>query len=107
MLECGIRMRDVVAKPCPFCGAKGKVKCESRKRVVYRNDFGEVVEYRTYHIRCTVCNARGGTVGGLVGRDTETEKVKICGIYVTVHTDGYFERQALRKWNRRSDDDKR
>lgn len=103
MLECGTRFRDVVAAHCPFCGAKGKVKCESRKSVVYRNCYGEVVEYRTYHIRCTSCNARGGTVGGLVGRDVETEKVKIYGEYVIVHTDGYYERLALEKWNRRAD----
>lgn len=91
--------RDVVAAPCPFCGAKGNVRCESRKRQVWGNDFGDFAEYRTYHIRCTACNARGGTVGGLVGKEHKT--VKIYGKDTILHTDGYYERLALEKWNRR------
>lgn len=101
MAEHGIRFRDVVAEQCPFCGAKGNVRCESRKRQVWRNDFGDFVEYRTYHIRCTVCNARGCTVGGLVGK--EQKIVKIYGKDTLVHTYGYYERLALEKWNRRAD----
>ena len=94
-------IRDVVAAPCPFCGAKGNVRCESKKRQVWRNGFGDVAEYRTYHIRCTACNARGGTVGGLVGNEQKT--VKIYGKDTILYTDGYYERLALEKWNRRAD----
>ena len=101
MLECGIRLRDVVAAHCPFCGAKGKVRCESRRREIWRNDFGDVVVYRTYHIRCTVCNARGGTVGGLVANERKT--VKIYGQDTLVQPHSYYERKALEKWNRRAD----
>ena len=103
MRECGIRICDVVAEACPFCGAKGNVRCESRKRQGWRNWFGYLVEYRTYHIRCTACNARGGTVGGLVGN--EQKIVKIYGTDTLLHTDGYYERLALEKWNRRADND--
>lgn len=103
MLECGIRIRDVVAEACPFCGAKGKVRCESRKRQVWRNDFGDYVEYRTYHIRCTACNARGGTVGGLVTYANEFKIIKIYGQETLVQTHSYYERKALEKWNRRAD----
>ena len=90
----------MVAAPCPFCGAKGHVRCESRKRQVWRTGFGDVVEYRTYHIRRTACNARGGTVGGLVGNEQKT--VIIYGEETLLHTDGYYERLALEKWNRRA-----
>lgn len=98
-----MRIRDVVAEKCPFCGAKGKVRCESRKRRDFFNDFGAIIEYRTYHIRCTACNARGGTVGGFVGQYMEMEDytVKINGEDTVIHSGKYFERKALEKWNRR------
>ena len=101
MAEHGIRFRDVVAAQCPFCGAKGKVRCESRRREIWRNGLGDVCEYRTYHIRCTVCNARGATAGGQCVPSERT--VKIYGTETLVHSYKYYHDKAAEAWNRRSD----
>ena len=88
-------------KPCPFCGAKSKIKIESRKREVWRNGFGDYAEYRTFHVRCTVCNARGGTVGGMCGNPERI--VKMYGEVVELHSFKYYEAKAITAWNRRAD----
>lgn len=87
-------------KFCPFCGAEHHCKVESRKRSTWRNSFGDAAYYRTYHVRCTVCNARGATVGGMVG---DTERVVLMyGKEVTLHPSYYYAEKAIELWNKRA-----
>ena len=95
-------MPDIELKPCPFCGTKGKAKIESRKRDVWRNDFGDAAYYRTYHVRCTVCNARGATVGGLTSPTICGDKVvKMYGKETVLHPYAFYRDKAVEAWNRR------
>ncbi len=52
-------------KPCPFCGST-KLKIESKSKLHGYTGLDIRVERHTYSVRCNVCFARGGAVGGLV-----------------------------------------
>lgn len=97
-------MDNIELKPCPFCGAKNHATIESRRRHTWRNGFGDLVEYESFHVRCTVCHARGATVSGYVGRTEYNGKiVNIYGNDVILHRYSYYAEKAVEAWNRRVD----
>ena len=58
-------MSETKLKPCPFCGS------EKLKIAKQSNLHGHIagiwrVESHTYSVRCNLCHARGGAVGGKV-----------------------------------------
>ncbi len=52
-------------KPCPFCGSK-KLKIQGTGRRIGVIGTDEPVTRETFSVRCNVCHARGGAVGGKV-----------------------------------------
>ena len=81
-------MKDI--ENCPFCG--------SNKTNV---DFKSVNNHNGYHItasvRCNVCHARGGTVGGYVS----VKSYALNRDKITIVTKEELKEQAIAKWNRR------
>lgn len=103
---CEQRKPAVEIKPCPFCGSKNHVKIESKKKHEWRNDFGDSAQYTTFHVRCTVCNARGCTVSGVVGKTVDDGRtVKIYGEDTVLHRYSYYADKAAEAWNRRADNE--
>ena len=92
-------------RPCPFCGSI-KHKIESKKKNEWRNGYGDFALYVTFHVRCTVCNARGCTVSGMVGNTEHDGKtVKIYGKDTVLHRYSYYVDKAAEAWNRRAEDE--
>ena len=89
-----------VFKKCPFCGRSNHVKIESKCRCKERNVYGDVIESRTFHVRCTCCGARGGTVTEWCSY-TE-KKVKIYGEEIHVKSYEQLKTIAVAKWNARN-----
>ena len=52
-------------KSCPFCGSN-KLKIDKKSKLVGRNGLDWNVYQQTYSVRCNVCHARGGAIGGKV-----------------------------------------
>lgn len=83
-------------KPCPFCGST-KLKVDRKSKLVGHNGLDERVEQRTFSVRCNVCHARGGAVGGKVlGRIRRG-----FGVPPWATTDEELEKRAVEAWNRR------
>ena len=95
-------MKTPDLKPCPFCGST-KLKLESKQKLGGYNGLDMRVENRTYSVRCNVCHARGGAVGGKVipefWRRTDLELPS----YAT--TDDVIKGKAIEAWNRRVTDE--
>ena len=88
-------------KQCPFCGST-KLKIESKSRHAGWTGIDALVEQDTYSVRCNVCHARGGTVGGrviksllYVYRDNMPEWAA---------TSEELKQKSIEAWNRRAGD---
>lgn len=89
-------------KPCPFCGST-KLKLESKQKLVGYNGLDMRVENRTYSVRCNVCHARGGAVGGKVIPEFWRRDDLELPSYAT--TDDVIKEKAIEAWNRRVTDE--
>jgi Lar family restriction alleviation protein len=85
-------------KLCPFCGS-AKLKIERKSKYVGCNRLGERVEQHTYSVRCNVCHARGGAIGGKVLFGTSIFGKDISPDWAT--TDAELKEKAINAWNRR------
>lgn len=84
-------------KPCPFCGGT-KLKMDRKMLGGYPAEYS----LYTYSVRCNVCHARGGAVGGRVMNDPWTR----CAQFPDwTTTDENLEAKAIEAWNRRADND--
>lgn len=81
-------------KPCPFCGSK-KLKIDYKASLYGYNGMSVRCEKHTYSVRCNVCHARGGAIGGLVAKGYNGK----ANIELT--SDGELEEKAIALWNRR------
>ena len=86
-------------KPCPFCGGT-KLKIERKSRLAGWNGLDMRVEMHTYSVRCNICHARGGAVGGRVMNERFTRCAQLPD-WAT--TDNALEEKAIEAWNRRGD----
>ena len=84
-------------KPCPFCGGK-KLKIEYKSSAPSKYYHNRVRHY-TYSVRCNICFARGGAVGGDVLEMTTT-----LDIFEPCVTKEELIQQAVDNWNMRCDD---
>ena len=94
-------MIDNELKPCPFCG-NVKLKIDRKSKFAGCNGLDERVEQHTYSVRCNVCHARGGAVGGKIVFGSS-----IFGIDTSLPswatTDAELKKKAIEAWNRRTD----
>jgi hypothetical protein len=88
-------------KPCPFCGST-KLTIDYKSTSVGHNGLGQRVERHTYSVRCNVCHARGGTVGGKVVSHYRFLKEKLPEWETT---DDVLRNKAILTWNNRKDGD--
>ncbi len=86
-------------KPCPFCGST-KLKLESKN---YRTGWTGIdarVEQETYSVRCNVCHARGGAVGGKVIKSRlDVYRDNVPNWAVTTEE---LKQRAIEAWNKRT-----
>ena len=98
-------MEEIKLKPCPFCGSK-KLKLDRKSKFAGCNGLDQRVEQHTYSVRCNVCHARGGAVGGKVVFGSS-----IFGIDTSLPswatTDAELKGKAIEAWNRRADNEQR
>lgn len=87
-------------KPCPFCGS-AKLKVESKSVLAGYTGLEERVEQITYSVRCNLCHARGGAVGGKV--ITSLAQIRKRPEWATTETE--LEDRAIEAWNRRANDE--
>ena len=87
-------------KPCPFCGSE-KLKIESKSVLAGFTGLEERVEQMTFSVRCNVCHARGGAVGGKVM--TSLAVIRKRPEWATTEND--LEGRAIAAWNRRANDE--
>lgn len=88
-------------KPCPFCGGT-KLKTVSKNSKAGYTGIDAVVERQTYSVRCNVCHARGGAVGGKViisHREVYRDKMPKWAT-----TEEKLKQQVIEAWNRRAND---
>ena len=97
-------MKEIKLKPCPFCGSK-KLKLDRKSKYAGCNGLDERVEQHTYSVRCNVCHARGGAVGGKVLFGSGLFGIDILPSWAT--TDKELKQKAIESWNRRADNEQR
>lgn len=91
-------MRQTELKPCPFCGSE-KLKIEKKSKFDGTYGLYTIVEQNTYSVRCNVCHARGGDVGGKVLFGIGIFFADILPEWAT--TDAMLKEKAIEAWNRR------
>lgn len=96
-------MNDRELKPCPFCG-KTKLKLESKSVHAGWTGIDARVERETYSVRCNVCHARGGTVGGKVIKSQLHIYQDRMPTWAT--TSEALKEEAIEVWNRRATDER-
>ena len=88
-------------RTCPFCGSN-KLKIQGTQRKIGATGIDEPVACETYSVRCNVCHARGGAVGGKVIltrlRLRESELPKWASSRESL------KEKAIEAWNRRVSD---
>lgn len=85
-------------KSCPFC-ASTSVKVLSRRTRIFRNDFGDFVEYRIFSVRCNYCNARGPAIGGLCSYSDR--QIRLYDKEILVYSYNYYRYKVSELWNKR------
>lgn len=90
-------------KPCPFCGGT-KLKIEQKSTFAGYNGLDHRVERHTYSVRCNICHARGGTVGGKVIQHFHLYVGREIPIPEWATTDDVLQNKAVEAWNRRGGD---
>ena len=88
-------MQEVELKPCPFCGS-AKLKIDKKSTLYGYNGLDIRSERHTYSVRCNVCHARGGAIGGFVVVDRRVTKVPD-----KFTTDDELKEKVISAWNRR------
>lgn len=83
---------------CQFCGSE-RLKIESKSRLAGWTGIDARVEHITVSVRCKVCHARGGAVGGKVIRSHLDIYQDAMPEWAT--TIEHLEDLAVRAWNRR------
>ena len=91
-------MSETKLKPCPFCGST-KIKVD-KKSTLHGHIAGMWrVENHTYSVRCNVCHARGGAVGGkVIPYKPITEEFDFSKLCTTAEE---LKIKAIEAWNRR------
>ena len=90
-------------KPCPFCGSI-KLKVERKSTLVGYNGLDHRVKQHTYSVRCNVCHARGGAVGGKVIPHFKYFTGGKLPLPDWATTDEVLQNSAIEAWNRRAGD---
>lgn len=88
-------------KPCPFCGSK-KVKIQGTQRKIGVTGTDEPVARETYSVRCNVCHARGGAVGGKV--ILTRLRLRESELPNWASSRESLQENAIKAWNRRTND---
>lgn len=91
-------------KPCPFCGSE-KQKLDRKSKFAGYNGLDDRVEQHTYSVRCNVCHARGGAIGGKVVFGSSLFGIDILPSWAT--TDAELKKKAIEAWNGRADHEQR
>ena len=99
-------MKETELKPCPFCG-NAKLKIDRKSKLAGYNGLDDRVEQRTYSVRCNVCHARGGAVGGKVLFGRSIFATGKSGLPSWATTDAELKQKAIDAWNRREDNEQR
>ena len=86
-------------KSCPFCGSE-KLKLDRKSKFAGCNGLDMRVEQHTYSVRCNVCHARGGAVGGKVLFGSSIFGKDISPSWAT--TDAELKEKAIEAWNTRT-----
>ena len=87
-------------KPCPFCGST-KLKIDSKQTKAGYTGIDALVLRETYSIRCNVCHARGGAVGGKVIHSHYD--VYRNNMPEWASTKEELKQKAIEAWNRRAE----
>lgn len=90
-------------KSCPFCGSK-KLKMQGTQRRIGVTGTDEPVAHETYSVRCNVCHARGGTVGGKI--ILTRLRVRESELPDWASSRESLKEKAIEAWNRRTNDGK-
>lgn len=88
-------------KSCPFCGSN-KLKIQGSGRRIGVTGTDEPVAIETFSIRCNVCHARGGTVGGKV--ILTRLRVREIELPNWASSRDSLKEKAIEAWNRRTND---
>ena len=96
-------MPDLI--PCPFCGS-GRLKLDYKATTAGYNGLDMKVRHYTYSVRCNVCHARGGAVGGKVIEGFNQYVNPIIGHPLALPewamTRDALKEKAVELWNRRA-----
>lgn len=88
-------------KPCPFCRSK-KLKIQGTQRKIGATGTDEPVARETYSVRCNVCHARGGAVGGKV--ILTRLRLRESELPNWASSRESLKEKAIEVWNRRASD---
>lgn len=89
-------------KPCPFCGSK-KLKIQGTHGRIGATGTDEPVTRETYSVRCNVCHARGGAVGGKV--ILTRLRLRESELPNWASSKDSLKEKAIGAWNRRASDE--
>lgn len=89
-------------KPCPFCGGT-KLKLDKKQTKAGYTGIDALVKQETYSVRCNVCHARGGAVGGKVIHSRLDVYQNNMPEWAT--TKEALQQKAKELWNRRADNE--
>lgn len=100
-----MEITELKLEPCPFC-ASTKLKLDKKSKHAGYNGLDWPVKYNTYSVRCNVCHARGGSVGGKVIPHFNFFKGDMnLHLPEWATTDEELREKAISAWNRRAADE--